>query len=159
MKQIVIKFNVARGGVSALMYWIFKHRYTHAAISLDDHDFYSFTYHGFSIEKKKRHQPTCWRENYAYYYIPVTMNEYQEILTNIQQIKENAHHYHYSKLQMICALLHINLHLNHCFYCSSFVAQILTCLHTFQLPKSPNLYLPYPLAKALQQFYHVEYCA
>lgn len=138
------------------MYKILKHRYTHVAIGLNENDFYSFCFKGFSKEKKRSKMPQNWRDNYAYCYIDVDKQQYNLIKQEIYLILENERDYRYSIIEFIGAFLKIPIRINNHYFCSYFVADVLKNAG-YSLQKKSNLYLPNTLAKELQGNQFVEY--
>ena len=159
LKQIVIKFSVAKGAFSFFMFWMFRHKYTHAAIGLhrDGDAFYSFSLKGFSTEKKRTSTPKTWRENYAYYYIDVRESDYDKLVALVEQFQQNQEQYRYSTFEVFCALLKIPYQVKSGYYCSYFVADLLTSSGVYTLKKSPSLYLPHDLYQEIKNHAHIEY--
>lgn len=159
MNQVTIKFSISRGLISCVMFWLLKHKYTHAAISLDDNpdEFYSFAYTGFSTERKRSRMPKSWRENYAYYYIDVTEMEYRLLTEQINHFKENKDQYKYSTIEPLLAFLGIPYRQKDSYYCSYFVADMLSLSGAYLLKRSSSLYLPNLLAKEMRACRHEEY--
>ena len=159
MRKIIIKFTISKGFVSTILFRLFRHKYTHAAIALtmQQDEFYSFAFKGFSIEHKRHRLPTCWKENYAYYYLTVDEHRYAKLKELLEPFKNGETKYKYSCIALVCAFFKIPYTIKDCYYCSYFVAELLVSagIHTFD--KAPSLYLPHHLAKALSTFPHVEY--
>lgn len=159
LNQVTIKFSISRGTVSSVMFWLLNHKYTHAAIGLDDNpnEFYSFSYTGFSIEKKRSHLPKSWRENYAYYYIDVTEIEYCLLKEQLEFFKEHKERYKYSTIEPLLAFLGIPFRQKDSYYCSYFVADMLSLSGAYMLKRSSSLYLPNLLAQEMRTCRHEEY--
>ena len=159
MKKVTVKFTVAKGSISAIMYWLLHHKYTHAAIGLEkDSDvFYSFAYSGFSKENKRKRIPNSWRDNYAYYYIEVSDDVYLEMKKKIQNFEDNIESLKYSILEIITAFLNIPFKQKNKFFCSYFVADLLTSTGAYPLSKKSCTYMPHHLAKELENCEHIEY--
>lgn len=149
MKQITLKFTIARGFFPIILVWVFRHRYTHSAISLDDQTFYSFTYNGFSTERKRNYSPAKWKDDYAYYYLDVSDVTYEYLQEKIDEFVENKKSYRYTHLGLICAFLKIPYHQKHQYICSHFVADLLHFSKAYPLNRKTYLYMPNDLAKEI----------
>ena len=124
----------------------------------DDSDvFYSFAYSGFSKENKRKRIPNSWRDNYAYYYIEVSDDTYLEMKKKIQNFEDNIESLKYSILEIITAFLNIPFKQKNKFFCSYFVADLLTSTGAYPLSKKSCTYLPHHLAKELENCEHIEY--
>ena len=159
MKQIVIKFTVAKGIASFMMFKMFGHKYTHASLGLDakGDEFYSFAFKGFSMERKRTKTPKNWRENYAYNYIEVEDAVYYKLVEQIEYFKKNRKKYKYSNLEVFCAFIGIPYKAKNSYYCSYFVAELLASSGIYTFKKSPSLYLPHYLFNEMKQYSYVEY--
>lgn len=151
MKQVTIKFAIARGFFPALLVWVFRHRYTHSAISLNDKDFYSFTYNGFTKERKRSYAPQKWKDIYAYYYIDVSDIVYEQLKHKLNEFIENKRKYRYTHFGLICAFFKIPYKEKQDHYiCSHFVADLLHTSKAYPLRRKSCVYMPNDLVKEIK---------
>ena len=69
----------------------------------------------------------------------------------IRQIEEEKDKFHYSRVGVLCCLLHIPVKRNYYYFCSQFVADLLQQCKTVSMHKDTALYLPNHLPGELAQ--------
>lgn len=156
MKQITLKFTIANGWASHMLYWVFKHPYTHTALSIDDITFYSFTYGGFTTEKKRKYIPQKWNDCYSYCYLEINDHMYDHIQNIIEKYIKNKEKLKYSYLTIIGAFFKIPIQEKNKYTCSQFVANLLKSSQAFPLKQKSCLYLPYHIVKEIKKIEHIE---
>jgi len=117
--------------------------YSHASLSVDDTDevFYSFNYRGFVVEKPKKyrkkrlHGSLCIR-------IQVTEETYELIKAELDKFIENKEVYRYSRLGVILCLLRIPYKRENKYFCSQFVAEVLSKSGAVKFRDKESLVLP-----------------
>ena len=116
--------------------------YTHASIGLEDEGrFYSFSFRGFTEEtpdKFRRHGVTASR----CYRIPVNDGAYRLVADRLAAMAARRTDYRYSYLGVALCLLHLPFRRKGRYFCSQFVAELLSASGAVPLRKRPSLYLP-----------------
>lgn len=123
---------------------ISKNRYSHASISIDESEeiFYSFNKKGFVIEKPKKKTPSTRMPGSACIRMKVPNETYEVIKKEINRFLETREQYAYSRLGVVLCLLHIPYKFENRYFCSQFVAEILSKAGVIELKKQETLYLP-----------------
>lgn len=137
---------------SDFIYWISGRGYTHASLSLDEDDencFYSFNYRGFCEEMPKRRRPKSLQAESICYRLQVSEEVYRQLQERIEDIKMRKRQYRYSRLGVLLCLLHIPHKLRNQYFCSQFVAEILSDTGVITLKKDASLYLPNHFVKEI----------
>ncbi len=110
--------------------------YTHASIGLEEEGrFYSFSFRGFTEEtpdKLRRRGVTASR----CYRIPVADGAYRLVEAARQA------DYHYNYVGVALCLLHLPFRWRNRYFCSQFVAELLSASGAVSMRKAPSLYLP-----------------
>lgn len=143
MKTVSILFTQQHDWFSKFLVKIFGHRYSHVSLSLEEDrsEFYSFNIRGFvreTFEKFRRHNI----RNSTLYEIEVTDDAYESMRKKILTFKTRCTEMKYSFLGIALCLFQIPLHFNKMYFCSEFVAEILSDSHAIPLHKQSALYLP-----------------
>lgn len=118
-------------------------KYTHASIGIegDRNRFYSFVTKGFCAEKPwiftQNKKKTC-----ALYQISVTDETYEIIKSRLDEFKRDKTDYQYSFLGALLCYLRVPHHFKNRYFCSQFVAELLSMSGELQLKKSSSLYNP-----------------
>lgn len=129
---------------SRLISLISKNGYSHASISIDEkmETFYSFSYKGFVIEqprtkktRKRTKESICIR-------MEVSEKTYSAIKDEIDYFRINQSKFSYSKMGIVLCMLHIPYKFKNKYFCSQFVAEVLSQADTIILKKKESLYLP-----------------
>lgn len=119
--------------------------YTHTSIALDEdiNTFYSFLNKGFSVEKlthciRLKQQPfDC-----CLYEIDISARAYHSVKENITHFIDNKHSLYYSKVGVVLSFLKIPHKRKKHYFCSQFVAEVLSNGNAVALKKDSSLYLP-----------------
>lgn len=123
---------------------ISTNKYSHASISIDREEeiFYSFNYKGFVIEKPKSKRPKSRLNGSVCIRMHIPDENYEIIRREIERFVTNRESYAYSRVGVILCLLHIPFKFENKYFCSQFVAEILTQAGVVELKKKEELYLP-----------------
>lgn len=118
--------------------------YSHASISMDDKEeiFYSFNFKGFAIEKPKKRKSKKQAPGSAYIRIQVPERIYSIIQEEINKFLEDGEKYRYTKLGVLLCVLRIPHKFKNQYFCSQFVAEVLSRAGAIKLKKNESLYLP-----------------
>ena len=118
--------------------------FSHASISLDEKEeiFYSFSKKGFTIEKPKKYWPKKKKPGSMYIRITVPKHFYEVLENEIHKIQMEKEKYSFSKLGLFLCYLGIPSRLKNQYFCSQFVADVLSRSGIVQLKKSGSLYVP-----------------
>lgn len=150
-KTITILLTRYTGVFSSFLYAISNRGYTHVSLSLDEDEefFYSFNYNGFSIERPKKRVSKKRKKGSACVRLQVSENTYEALENYVKEFIDNKNKYHYSRLGIVLCLLQISHKFKHHYFCSQFVAEMLSASKVVQLKKDASLYLPHDLMKEL----------
>ncbi|MCD7919292.1 MAG: hypothetical protein LUG45_04330 [Clostridiales bacterium] len=145
MKEITILLTKYSDRISSFVYLVCcgGYGYTHASISLEENPniFYSFNYKGFTVETMEKHKRHGVTQSRSYrLYIPE--DSYSRIQEVLERFMERKNLYHYTRLGVLCCMLHIPLHWEDHYFCSHFVADLLNVSGAFPMKKTASLYLP-----------------
>ena len=142
MKYLCVLLTKYPGRFSRMLACLSGRGYTHASIGLEDGDrFYSFSFRGFTEEtpeKPRRHGVTAGR----CYRIPVTDGAYRLVEARLRAIAARRGDYHYNYVGVALCLLHLPFRWRNRYFCSQFVAELLSASGAVSLRKAPSLYLP-----------------
>jgi len=129
-------------------------RYTHAPIGIEGYrnKFFSFvTKGGFRTEmprvaaKFSKNAESC-----ALYHLEVTEEVYEQIKTRLEDFKCHAKRYRYSFFGAALCFLRIPHHFKNHYFCSQFVAELLTVSGALSLRKPSSIYHPNDFTKEPQ---------
>ena len=150
-KVITVLLTRYYSAFSNFIYYTSGRGYTHASIALDEMGeyFYSFNMKGFRKEYPKKHKRRSAKS--VCYKLEVTAEDYDAICQRIRQIEEEKDKFHYSRVGVLCCLLHIPFKRNYYYFCSQFVADLLQQCKTVSMHKDTALYLPNHLPGELAQ--------
>ena len=138
---------------------LFSNGYSHSSISIDESEniFYSFNRKGFAIEKPKKYKPKTRKNKYAYIRIQVPDNKYLLIQQEIDNFLKNKNNYKYAKIGVWLCLFHIPFKFNNKYFCSQFIASLLTKTEIIKLSKKETLYKPCDfLNKIISTYYPLQ---
>jgi len=143
MKVITILLTKYSDCISNFIYHITGQGYTHVSISLEENKevYYSFNYHGFCVETIEKHRHRGVRKSKSYQ-LAITNQSYQKLKEIINQFQMNKEKWSYSRLGVLCCILHIPFHWQGHYFCSQFVAEILNRSNALHLKRDASLYLP-----------------
>lgn len=123
---------------------ISKNGYSHASISVDGDEeiFYSFSYKGFVVEKPKTKKSKRRTRESICIRMQVSEKAYSIIREEIKGFLMNQSKFGYAKIGIILCMLHIPYKFKNKYFCSQFVAEILSRVEEVTLRKKESLYLP-----------------
>jgi hypothetical protein len=138
--------------ISNLIYWISGCGYTHASIALDNKYklFYSFNFNGFCIEDFSQKKLSREKNDSLCYHIKVSEATYNKIYLKISDFIEQKMKYKYSKIGLVLCVLGIPHKIKNHYFCSQFVAELLSITNEIKLKKRTSLYLPNQLVEELE---------
>ena len=152
MKTITVLLVKNLDWVSNILCHICGHGYTHASIGLEDNDiFYSFNFRGFCIETSEKHRRRGVKESLCFQ-LTVTNETYDFLQKQIQHFENNKEQYKYSKFGVFCCALRLPITRENRYFCSHFVAELLSISGAVQLRKSASLYFPNQFRRELERF-------
>ncbi|WP_407272481.1 hypothetical protein [Radiobacillus sp. PE A8.2] len=85
------------------------------------------------------------RAKCAIYKLTISDTEYKQMLTSIQQIEKSEHNYRYNFVGLFCIAINRELQRKNAFFCSQFVATILSECGVYPTEKPPCLTKPQDL--------------
>ena len=142
MKYLCVLLTKYPGRFSRLLALLSGRGFTHASIGLEDEGrFYSFCFRGFTEEtpdKLRRHGVTAGR----CYRIPVTDGAYRLVEARLRAMSTRRADYRYNYIGVALCLLRLPLRRRNRYFCSQFVAELLSASGAVPLRKAPSLYLP-----------------
>lgn len=137
---------------SNFIYMISGRGYTHASIALDNNYdcFYSFNFRGFSIEHPGKRKKVQRQRKSICYHFTVSEAVYEDIKERISKFIDKQNEYQYSQLGLFLCILRIPHQFRKQYFCSRFVAEILTQSGAVSLKRHSSLYLPNQFVKELE---------
>lgn len=150
MKTITVVLTRYGDPLSRLVYFLNGGGFTHVSLSLDADmkKMYSFNFKGFAEEnasKFKRHGVHIAKS----YQLFVSDGAYERLAEQIGQFEDQREKYSYSLLGVFCCYFHIPYKVQGRYFCSQFVAEMLTAARAVYLQRKPMLYLPNQLMREL----------
>lgn len=151
-KRISIMLTRLHGTFAGLVYWCTGRRYTHASLRLDEmgESFYSFNFRGLSVEKPSFFHPKRVVSS-VLYQIEIPAELYDRLEEQLRFHLEHRRRYHYSALGVCLCLLRIPHHFDDAFFCSRFVAQLLTQAGVIELHRPVSTCHPTALERSLRR--------
>ncbi len=147
MQTATVLLTATPGWYDKLIRGISRSPYSHASISLDGINFFTFNYHGFVIEHpyhmKKKYNNMC-------IHIQVSDDAYKKLENEIVAFQRDCEKYAYSVLGVILCFLRIPHKFENKYFCSQFVAEMLSGAGIADLRKSATLYFPNQLLKTME---------
>ncbi len=117
--------------------------YSHASISIDGEEtFYSFNYKGFAIEKPKERKPRKQVPGSLCIRMEVPDENYNIMKNEINKFIEEKEKYKFARLGLAMCFIGIPNKFKDKFFCSQFVAEMLTRAGAVKLKKRTSLYMP-----------------
>ena len=155
MKTITILLTKYSDPFGRFICGISKNRYSHASISIDETEeiFYSFNTKGFVIEKPKKRIPKKRMPGSVCIRMQVPEETYELIKREIAYFLDKREQYAYSRLGVVLCLLHIPYKFENKYFCSQFVAEILSRAGAIELKKKETLYLPGQLLDGIEYLF------
>lgn len=150
---VSVLFTRGHGFVSEMIYWLTGRQYTHASIGIDEklETFYSFDARGFRIEHPAHRKTNKACKESLCYQFRVSKAEYACIQETLLEHAEKKSSYRYNLIGAVFGAMHIYMPIKtkRTYFCSEFVTEQLKKIHDIQLKRSPKMYLPSNLSKAL----------
>jgi hypothetical protein len=111
---------------SSFIYWTSGRGYTHASLSLDeaDEEFYSFNFKGFCKERPRKHKRRSGKS--ICYRLLISKECYETIKDRIEAMERKKGEWSYSRLGVFFCLFHIPYKRDKHYFCSQFVAEMLS---------------------------------
>lgn len=152
MKTVTILLTKYMDIGSKIISMISPYGYTHASISIDEEEeiFYSFNYRGFVTETPKKKYPSNRCPENAYIRLSVPEETYEIIKQEISYFLTCKEYYTYSRIGVVLCLLQIPHKFSNKYFCSQFVAEILSHAGAIQVKKNASLYLPDQLIDGME---------
>lgn len=152
MRTITVLLTKYSDWISNLIYHIGGRGYTHASLSLDEDEntYYSFNYHGFCVETLEKHRRRGVKKSMSYR-LNVPDDACENIKIRIAQFKNNRSEFQYTRIGVLFCVLKIPFKWERHYFCSQFVAEIITNSGAIKLKKKPQLYLPNDFCCELEQ--------
>lgn len=152
MKTITVLLTKYSDWISTLIYYIGGHSYTHASLALseDENTYYSFNYRGFCVETLEKHRHRGVKKSLSYQ-LSVPNETYENMKERIEQFKIHRSEFQYTRIGLLFCTLRIPFKWKNHYFCSQFVAEMLTASDAIKLKNKPQLYLPNDLCLELGQ--------
>lgn len=143
MREISILLTKYSDWSSNVVYMLCGKGYTHASIALEENEdiYYSFNYRGFAIETINKHRKRGVKKSRCFRF-EVPDQSYESIRQRIHEMEQESQSYKYTRLGVLCCILHIPFHASRRYFCSQFVAELLENSGAVQLTRPSNLFLP-----------------
>lgn len=156
MRTITVLLTKYSDWISNLVYYISGHGYTHASLSLgeDENTYYSFNYRGFCVETLDKHRYRGVKKSLSYQ-LRVSDETYEKMRERIEQFKIHKEDFQYTRIGLLFCVLRIPFRWEKHYFCSQFVAEILSGSGGIELKSKPQLYLPNNLCLELAQNKHL----
>lgn len=144
METVTVLLTRYSGLFGRFICGISRYRYSHASISIDGEEeiFYSFNLKGFVIEKPKKRMPATRMAGSICIRMQVPESVHAVIEEEINHFLEKKEQYIYSRWGVLLCLLHIPHKFRNRYFCSQFVAEVLSQAGAVELKKEESLYLP-----------------
>ncbi len=151
-KTVAVLLTRQHSIFSNFIYMISGRGYTHASIALDStYDcFYSFNFKGFCIERPRRRKHTQRQRKSICYQFDVSEAAYENVKKLILEFADNQNEYQYSRLGIFLCMLRIPHRFRKQYFCSQFVAEMLSASGAVRLKRHTSLYLPNQFVKELE---------
>ncbi len=143
MKEVNILLTKYSDWISNLVYVFGGRGYTHASLSLEEdaETFYSFNYRGFAVETMNVHRKRGVSKSKCIR-CEISDQSYENIRQMIDEIEKQKNTYKYTRMGVLCCILHIPFHANRRFFCSQFVAELLENSGAMEFTRETNYILP-----------------
>lgn len=152
MKTVTILLTKYSDLFGRFISWISGDGYSHASISIDEEEeiFYSFNAKGFAIEKPKKRTPKTRMPGSVSIRIQVPEHIHALMEEEIERFLEAREQYRYSQVGVVLCLLHIPCKIRNRYFCSQFVAEVLSEAGAVKFNKKESLYLPEQLLDGIE---------
>ncbi|MGL4790419.1 MAG: hypothetical protein ACRCW1_03330 [Anaerotignaceae bacterium] len=153
-KHISIILSKQNSFYSKGLFWITGRKYTHASIRLEEmgDSFYSFNLKGFSEEYPKLFY-SKYTDISVMYQLEVSQEVYDHVRKRLEAMIENRSTYTYSSIGVFLCIMGISHRFGKAYFCSQFVAELLINSGALPAHRSPSLFLPNGLEKAIVSGY------
>ncbi|WP_315108908.1 hypothetical protein [Clostridium intestinale] len=143
-KIITVLLTRRHDRISNIIYWISGRGYTHASISIDNEQeiFYSFNFKGLCIEHFSQKDTYKRKSKSVCYHLEVSEATYNEIHFKISEFIDQRVKYKYSRIGLILCILRIPHKIKNRYFCSQFVAELLSISDEIHIKRRTSLYLP-----------------
>lgn len=150
MRQIFVLLTKYSDWISTLVYHIGGRGFTHSSIALeeDENTYYSFNYRGFAVETMEKHRRRGVKRSRCIQ-LQVSDEAYFQIKNRIQEIMEHRTQYSYTRIGLLCCILHFPFRWKNHYFCSQFVAELLRESGAVPLKQHSCFYLPSKFAVEL----------
>ncbi|MDO4272135.1 MAG: hypothetical protein Q4D16_00575 [Eubacteriales bacterium] len=150
MKTVTVLLTKYSDWISTLVYYICGKGYTHASLSIDGgNTYYSFNYKGFCRETLDKHRKRGVKRSLSYQ-LKVSDQAFAEMEGIITSFQADREKFHYTRLGVLFCVLGIPFQRKWCYFCSQFVAEVLTKAGAVSLERPAALYLPNDFQRELQ---------
>lgn len=132
-----------------LLCWYSRSSYLHASVGFEEdrNVFYSFGFKGFRMERVTHFlQPGREPLPCALYELDVPEHIYQNVKCVLRDFERRRDTLSYTKIGAAFALLRLGCRWEDHYFCSQFVADVLSRSRAVRLPKDSSLYLPQELS-------------
>lgn len=157
MKTIYLLFTETGSVLSQLIKWYTQKTYNHASIAFDSelNEVYSFgrkipwnpLYGGFNQEKLS--EGLFRQANCVVYSLSVTEAEYERMHDYVKMFLAQSEEYRYNFIGLLGVAMQIPIEREKAYFCSQFVASVLSECDRFHFQKEPALTTPFDIMTAL----------
>lgn len=151
-KRISIIFTRLEGRFGTLVYWLTDRRYTHASLRLNDmgEEYYSFNFKGMCVEKPKFFKSKRIMSSIVYQ-IDIPSDVYDQLQEQLLFHLERKSTYKYSSVGVALCLMRIPHHFDNEFFCSQFVAKLLSEAGVIEMKRPVSICHPTALERHLKR--------
>ena len=152
MKNIKVVLTKYSDLTANVLYLLTGFGYTHVSLALDgdDAEMYSFNYKGFCVETAAKHRRRGVRQSKCYH-LKISDRAHDRLKKRVEHFIAHREEYSYTKFGVVCCVLGIPFRRNKRYFCSQFVAEMLSQTGAIRLRKKPSLYLPNHFCRELAQ--------
>lgn len=150
MHQVSVLLTKYSDWISTLIYHVCGRGFTHSSIALDDDPdtYYSFNYRGFAVETVEKHRRRGVKRSRCIQ-LQISDEAYDRIKASIHQFTDHRTEYRYTRLGVLFCVLHLPFRWKGHYFCSQFVAELLSDSGAVPLKHRPCFYLPNQFAAEL----------
>lgn len=147
-RNVIVLLSETFGRYDKVIRRFSRSEYSHASISLNGEDFFSFNNRGFVAEHPHHMKRKC--KNICISF-SVTEEEYEKLQDEISTFQKECEKYRYSSVGVVLCFLHIPFKFKNKYFCSQFVAEVLAKAGIVKLKKNAALYLPCQILHGIEQ--------
>lgn len=134
---------------SWLIYYLTGRGFTHVSLALEEAGpYYSFNFKGFCRETLEKHRRRGVKGSMELR-LQVPDWAYRALCRKVGEVARQADQYHYSGIGVFCAILRVPFRWRRHYFCSQFVAEVLTEAGAVPLAEPPCLCLPNHFPRAV----------